>query len=171
MVAVDETKRLFGRFVTGVCVVTCLDAAGRPTGMTASSVTPLGLSPPSLLLCVGLGADVLPDLRREARYGVHVLHSGQEDLAWAFAMDGAAKRERIDALDLPWRQPLVSPPLMDGAYAWFDCRLRDELNGGDHRILIGEILAGGTGPAELEPMVYSGGRIGGRIDRPSDAGR
>ena len=165
----EQSKRLFARFLTGVSVVTCLDPSGRPTGMTASAVTPLGLEPPSLLLCVGVEADVLPDLRRERRFAVHLLHAGQQELVWAFAMDGPDKRARIDELDLPWRQPLGSPPILGDCLARLDCRLARDLDGGDHRILVGRLESGDPGGADGQPMVYFDGRLGGRIDRDSGA--
>ena len=41
-----------GCFATGVTVVTCLDEAGQPVGLTANSFTSVSLDPPLLLVCI-----------------------------------------------------------------------------------------------------------------------
>ena len=41
-----DFRRALGRFATGVTVVTCLDAAGHPVGVTANSFSSVSLDPP-----------------------------------------------------------------------------------------------------------------------------
>ncbi|MGH3182885.1 MAG: flavin reductase family protein [Streptosporangiaceae bacterium] len=47
----DAMRRAMGRFVTGVAVITTLDAGGQPHGMTVNSLTSVSLDPPLLLVC------------------------------------------------------------------------------------------------------------------------
>jgi len=42
-------RNAFGRFATGVTIITCLDAEGRAVGLTANSFTSLSMEPPLVL--------------------------------------------------------------------------------------------------------------------------
>jgi len=50
------------QWVSGVTVVTTIDAEGCPFGYTASSFTAVSLAPPIVLVCLGTGADCYPVL-------------------------------------------------------------------------------------------------------------
>src|SRR5918911_2938037 len=77
-------RRTLGRFTTGVTVVTT--AHGEDVhAMTANAFTSVSLDPPLVLVSVDHRTRMhrmLPDTRR---YGVSVLGSGQERVAWHFA--------------------------------------------------------------------------------------
>src|SRR3954470_12824135 len=45
-------RRALGTFVTGVTIVTTIDAAGEPRGITANSFTSVSLNPPLVLVCI-----------------------------------------------------------------------------------------------------------------------
>ncbi len=45
-----------GMFVTGVTIITKIDADGRPRGLTANSFTSVSLDPPLVLACIARGS-------------------------------------------------------------------------------------------------------------------
>ena len=51
-----ELRRAFGTFMTGVTVVTTVDAESRPRGFTANSFTSVSIEPPLLLICIAKSA-------------------------------------------------------------------------------------------------------------------
>src|SRR3989442_13222937 len=73
-----QFRQLLGRFATGVTVVTTRDPAGRPVGMTASSVASVSLAPPLVLVSVDQKNDLHPALRAAKRFVLNVLASDQE---------------------------------------------------------------------------------------------
>ena len=162
----DETKQLFASFVSAVTVVTCVDRKGRLTGLTASAVTPVSLRPPQLLVCVGSEADVLSDLRGCGGFNVHVLEQGQDELAWAFALGGEAKQERLAAMAPAWSAGANGLPVLEQCLARMDCSLAREYPGGDHNILLGKVASGFAAAKGAEPMVYYQGRLDGRLLEP-----
>ena len=56
------------------------------------------------------------------------------------------------------RAGVTGAPLLEGATAWLDCRVHDVLDGGDHVVLVGEVLLAeegdGTGSLLYTPTGY-----------------
>lgn len=142
-----------GCFPTGVAVVTGLAEDGRPFGLTINSFTSLSLDPPLILWSLRAGSPLLPCFPAGARFAVNVLGSAQEPIARQFASPRPDRFAGIHWRPGPVGLPhLAGLPRLDGAVAYFDCRLRDSHDAGDHRILIGgvERFATATG----EPLLF-----------------
>jgi 3-hydroxy-9,10-secoandrosta-1,3,5(10)-triene-9,17-dione monooxygenase reductase component len=144
-------REVFGRFPTGVAVVTSATASAAG-GMTANAVCSLSLDPLLVLVCFENGARTLPLVRQAGRFGVNLLTSDQEELAGVFA----SKLPESDKLDGVPHRIEHDVPLIDGALAWAVCELVELIAGGDHTIAIGEVTAMGLG--EGEPLLWYSGR-------------
>ena len=132
-------RRAFGRFATGVTVLTL--GGSDPHGMTANSFASVSLEPPLVLLCIGHQAVMHRRLTPGTEFGVSVLGSHQEHLARHFA-DGSRPRGPAEfefAQCLPG--PTCGVPLISGALAGFECRLRQTHSAGDHTIFVAEVLS------------------------------
>src|SRR5204862_6299053 len=68
----SQFRQLLGRFATGGTVVTTRDRAGKPVGMTASSVASVSLEPPLALVAVARDSDLHPSLKAADRFAVNV---------------------------------------------------------------------------------------------------
>jgi len=149
--SIDKTHfcRTCARFVTGVTVVTVLDADGTPHGMTASSFTSVSLDPPLVLVCVDHRATVLEHLRRAGHLGINVLSEDQRELSVLFARRG---QNRFNGIE--WHAGQTGVPLIPGALAHFECGLNKMVDAGDHAILIAEVLH--AEHREGRPLVYFG---------------
>jgi flavin reductase (DIM6/NTAB) family NADH-FMN oxidoreductase RutF len=80
-----------------------------------------------------------------------VLGFRQEQLARAFASK-APHTEKFREVAFSEREGV---PILEGAIAWVACGMRELHPGGDHEILIGDVLAvGGEGG---DPLVFFGG--------------
>jgi len=144
-------REVFGRFVTGVAVVTSTgpDGAG---GMTANAMCSLSLDPQLVLVCFENGARTLPLVRDAGRFGLNVLTAEQEELAGVFA----SKMPESEKLDGVAYRIEHGVPLIDGCLAWAVCELGELIAGGDHTIAIGEVIAMGVGDGE--PLLWYSGR-------------
>lgn len=134
----DFTKRLrsaFGCFASGVTVVTLRDTAGTPTGITVNSFSSLSLDPPLLLFSVGSQQVSCRWFEAGAAFTVNVLAADQEKLAWQFAKPLKDKFEGVD-----WREGVNGAPVIEGTLASFQCRKWSIMEGGDHKIVVGEIV-------------------------------
>ena len=74
-----------GCFATGVTVVTCLDQADQPIGLTANSFTSLSLDPPLLLVCVAKAAASAAPLSEAQHFAVNVLQTQQQPASITFS--------------------------------------------------------------------------------------
>ena len=130
-----DLRRAFGNFATGVTVVTTLDATGNPCGFTANSFTSVSIDPPLLLVSIAktaFGCDVFTASRG---FAVNILAQDQRDLSNRFARAGADK-----FADQVWHAGLSGSPIIDNVVAWFDCEHHEQVDAGDHIILIGRVL-------------------------------
>ncbi|MDE0113599.1 MAG: flavin reductase family protein [Albidovulum sp.] len=151
----DLTRSLrnaFGCFASGVAVVSVLDRSGSPTGITVNSFSSLSLEPALLLFSIGCEQASARWFHSQDSFNVNVLCREQEHLAWQFAKPLENKFARVDS----WRAR-NGVPVIDGAMAFFVCRKYGIVEGGDHQIVIGEILDFGT--RDAEPLVYLKGRM------------
>jgi flavin reductase (DIM6/NTAB) family NADH-FMN oxidoreductase RutF len=130
-----EYRDALGSFATGVAVVTALDGAGAPWGLTANSFTSVALEPPLVSVCIAARGRVWPVLSRAHRFAVNVLAGDQTDLAFHFA--GKAEN-RFEGR--AWSAHPDGAPVLPGMAAWFDCAVHDRVAAGDHMILLGRVL-------------------------------
>lgn len=152
---IDPTRfrQVLGQYPTGVVVVTALDPAGHPIGMTVGSFTSVSLDPPLVAF--------LPDRRsgswRALRdsgdsFCVNVLDADQEDVCRAVAMRKTDKFEGIG-----WHRSPAGNPVIDGAVAWIDCVTDQIHEAGDHHIVVGRVLELDLGPGAQPLLFFRGG--------------
>lgn len=140
-------RQLLGRFTTGVTVVTTRDPAGRPVGMTASSVASVSLHPPLVLVSVDQASDMHPALRAAPRFVLNVLAADQEAISRRFA---AEHPDRFDGIG--YRESRHGLPVLDGVLASIECDKRAEAPGGDHTVFFGLVTGGSV--SECRPLLY-----------------
>ena len=141
-----------GCFATGITIVTTRDALGTPVGLTANSFTSVSLDPPLLLVCIANTAGSAPALRSAEHFGVNVLQIGQQPASNRFAGRG---EDRFAAT--PWTPGETGVPLLDGALGSFECRRHAVHDGGDHFILVGEVVRAQFEPRR-DPLLYFRGK-------------
>ncbi len=154
-------REAFGRFATGVAVITSAGPAGAG-GMTANALCSLSLTPLLALVCFENRARTLPIVRDAGRFAVNVLESSQAQIAGVFA----SKLPEAEKLDGVRHRTVDEVPVLDGAIAWATCTLRELIAGGDHTIAIGEVRSLGLG--EGEPLLWYAGGYRALTPRPAD---
>ncbi len=149
-VSVDLFRHVLARFASGVTVVT-VASDGTRAGFTASSFTSGSLDPPLVLVCVARRLDALGLIERGGRFGVSILAAHQRDLGLRFAGLLPGVHDRFAGVDLvPGRD---GSPWLAGCLAWMDCRVWRLHDGGDHVIVVGEVVEARLGEA-TEPLGY-----------------
>lgn len=127
-------RNLLGQYATGVTVITTRAADGRRVGMTANSFSSVSLEPPLILWSLARSAPSLPDFLAASHFAIHVLGRDQHALSNRFARPAEDKFAGLAHRDGP-----AGVPLLEGAVATLVCRNRQQYDGGDHLIFIGEI--------------------------------
>lgn len=124
----------FGAFLTGVTVVTTVDATGAPIGFTANSFSSVSLDPPLLLVCLAKTSRNYATLTGAKGFGVNILAEGQKDVSNTFARP---VEDRFAAVS--WKPGPFGAPVFADVAAWFDCSTHEVVDAGDHVILIGRV--------------------------------
>lgn len=147
-------RETLGNFPTGVVAITAI-VEGEPTGMVVGSFTSVSLDPPLVAYLPMKNSQSYARIRRAERFCVNVLSVEQEDLSRLFASRGVDKFAEVG-----WRLSEHGSPRLDGAVAWIDCAVDHTLEGGDHDIVIGRVLA--LEPSRSgSPLLFFQGGYGG----------
>ena len=110
-------RDVLGAFVTGVTVITALDEAGTPYGLTANSFSSVSLDPPLVLWSQALTAPSHPVFRAADRFAINILACDQVEISNRFARAADRKFEGV-----PVRVGLGGLPLLEGCAAYLECR-------------------------------------------------
>lgn len=137
-----------GCFATGVTVVTCVDKAGNPVGLTANSFTSLSLDPPLLLVCVAKGTASAVPLTLADQFAVNVLQTHQQPASITFSTRGEDRFGQTE-----WSVGEHGAPVLLDSLSVFECRRHAVHDGGDHLILVGEVIKASFEPG-LDPLLY-----------------
>lgn len=149
----SEFRRILGHWVTGVSVVAARSGE-RLCGLTANAVASLSLEPPLVLACIDRAADSHDCIQSAGSFSINILDADGERLARRFAAwDLTAKFDGV-----AHHQEITGAPILDEALAWLDCRIWAVHPGGDHTIVIGEVLGGDA--REGRPLLYYRGGYG-----------
>ncbi|HSP33908.1 MAG TPA: flavin reductase family protein [Thermoanaerobaculia bacterium] len=146
--AVDDAqfKLAMAHFASGVTVVTT-EHEGRPYGMTVASFASLSLHPPLVLVCIEKTVKSHDAIAASQKFGVSILSAHQADVSNRFASKVDDKFAGIDI-----RRGETGLPMIAGALCAIECRVREQIPGGDHTIFVGEVLA--TEVREGAPLLY-----------------
>jgi flavin reductase ActVB len=142
-----EFRRALGQFASGVTVVTTIDAAGQPQGLTASSFCSVSLDPPLVLVCVDNRLSARRAIEESRFFAVSVLAESQEAVSRRFASGGADKFASSGLVAGTNGAPVVA-----GALAHIECRLATAHLAGDHTIFVGEVTRLEAAPGR--PLLY-----------------
>ena len=143
-------RQALGQFASGVTVVTTRDAAGRPLGLTVSAFCSVSLRPPLVLVCIDHRSEANAGMRESGLFAVNVLAADQEDVSRRFAAPGRGKLEGF-----AFAEGQHGLPLVPGALAHVECRVRSFHDEGDHAVWVGEVRALSAHPGR--PLLYHAG--------------
>ncbi len=146
----DSFRNAMSTVPTAVTVITAM-AGNEPLGATANAVVSLSVDPPLMLVALDQRSRTLGALQATARFGVSVLAAPQAELALRFS---TKEPHPVKWEGVAWRE-LGGVPALDGATLAMACELRDELDGGDHAILVGSVTD--LERANLEPLIFHEG--------------
>lgn len=145
-----QFRQALGAFTTGVTIVTTRGADGQDYGLTANSFNSVSIDPPMVLWSISKGSSSAHAFTEGAEFAVHILATDQEPLSNRFAKSSA---DKFAGLELQ-RGP-SDIPLLAGCSARFQCKTTYQYEGGDHIILVGEVLA--FDRFEKAPLVFHSG--------------
>jgi flavin reductase (DIM6/NTAB) family NADH-FMN oxidoreductase RutF len=147
-----EYRRTLGLFASGVAVI-ATEFGGSAHAMTANAVSAVSLDPPLVLFCPGKRSKLAEGLSGMRGFTINFLRADQEALATYFAggwREAAAPPFRL----LPAR----CAPRLEGSLASLDCRMHGIMDGGDHWIIVGQVMRLHCGIEPHRPLLFFRGQ-------------
>lgn len=155
MSSIDQAvfRDVMGNYPTGVTVITATDREGNPVGLTVNSFASVSLDPLLILWSIDHQSSSLGGFLTSEQFAVHILAEEQKEVAALFAKKGAERFSQCD-----WTFSEQQLPVLDGAAAVLQCRVFNQVEAGDHTILIGEVTE--LLQAEKEALLFHKGKMG-----------
>ena len=150
MVDIESFKKALRCWASGVTVLTTKSGAD-VHGMTVSAFSSVSADPPLVLVCANQSSTTHEMIWSGKVFAVNILSGNQQTISDRFAFGDA--QARFEGLD--WREGSTGAPLIDGALAQIECRVRSAHHEGSHTIYIGEVLA--VSAQAGEPLLYFAG--------------
>lgn len=156
----QQFRRAAGFLAGGITVVTTrlgdVDHA-----MTANSFTTVSLDPLLVLVCAERETRFLDAVLQAGDWAVSVLDAASQEAAVWFATKGRPLAGQLDRVAYT-RGPATGAALLDTALSVFECRTSATYDGGDHVIVVGEVLAADIPDQQragtVGPLVYYRGQ-------------
>jgi flavin reductase (DIM6/NTAB) family NADH-FMN oxidoreductase RutF len=143
-------REVMAHWASGVTVVTTLEQ-DQPVGITVSSFASLSLQPPQILVCINRKLYTHDTLVRSGFFAVNILTIDQ--VAWGMRFAGMVPEAEDRFQGIQWFHAETGAPLLPAVLGWLDCRVRHALDGGDHTIFVGEVVASSVRD-DGEPLMY-----------------
>ncbi len=147
MISDGDFREVMSNLAAGVTIVTTV-LDGDFYGMTATSFTSVSLDPPLVQVSLDQASRTHGAVSRSRVFGANILSAGQKDIAQTFSQSATDRFEDLDVR----LGPKTGVPLFPGAIGFLECRVTDEVPGGDHTIFVGEVIS--TETEISSPLIY-----------------
>ena len=151
---ISETylKSCLSEFVTGITIITTVSESGSMHGITVNSFNSVSLVPPMVLFSIEKSASRFEIFHTCSRFIVNILSEKQKDVSKSFAERyvqdwGDFSSSVIDGI-----------PVIDGVMSYIYCTKKHVYDGGDHKIIVGEVIDCSKLNNEDKPLVYYKGK-------------
>lgn len=145
----EKVGPALGRIASGVHIVTIADSDGRD-GMLATWISQASFSPPMVSVAVNKERPIYNKLKKGAEFGINIISKNNMDIFKSFAKphaDGLDRFEGHELLD-------DNLPVFAKAVSFLKCKVLDVASGGDHDVVIAEIVDAKLMNGDDEPMTH-----------------
>jgi 3-hydroxy-9,10-secoandrosta-1,3,5(10)-triene-9,17-dione monooxygenase reductase component len=146
-------RNVLGQFCTGITVVTTFDGDHDPVGFACQSFAALSLDPPMVLFCPTKGSRTWATIEQSGRFCVNVLAEEQQSVCARF---GSREPDKFAGID--WHTSELDLPILDNSLATIECVVSSVVDGGDHYIVIGRVLALSESTDSGRPLLFYRGQ-------------
>ncbi|WP_300465359.1 flavin reductase family protein [Desulfobacula sp.] len=129
----------FGHMTYGIYVLTAR-FDDTINGMIASWVTQVSYDPPMIMVAVHPNRYSHGLIEKSHAFALHVLDCSQKEMLKRFkGPDPAQKFSGI-----PWDTGKTGAPILKNCMAWFELKVKERHDPGNHTLFIGEVINSGT---------------------------
>lgn len=150
----SEFRTVLSHYPSGVTVITANEGTEK-IGFTCQSFYSVSLTPPLVSISVMKNSTTWPRVRDAGGFAINVLSDTQKDVSSQFARKDIDRWAGVDFAISP-----AGNPLLRGTVMWLDCEIHEEVDAGDHIVIIARIREMGSVDPGLErsPLIFYKGQ-------------
>ena len=122
---------------------------------TASWVMQASFHPPMVAVAIENTSKTIAMVRDAHHFAISCLHEGQREVAEKLGRPSAAASQKLKGIKTK-PAPASGVPVLADAIGWVECRVVATLPGGDHTIVLGEVLEAGVERDGAKPLTLDG---------------
>jgi len=176
---VTEDVGKFSQHYPKVAVIVTASARGKADAMTVAWHSSISFKPPLYGIAVSPKRFTYQLITESREFGINFIPLGKASLAAAIGGTSGQQVDKFERFNLKRDKPLkTTAPILEDAYAAYECKLVDSKPYGDHMWVVGEIVAvhcleEAFTPAEIldldnmKPLVYIGSDFYASTDKNS----
>lgn len=132
---VQHFKQAMAQLPTGITILTLADQHGK-MGITLSTFNSLSLDPLLVMFTLKINATRYKRITESEYFTLNLLSENQESLSRLFAYN-----QEVDWCGVELETSVITKsPILKEISAYFDCQLHKIYEGGDHSIILGQVL-------------------------------
>nr|WP_294916921.1 flavin reductase [uncultured Neokomagataea sp.] len=139
------------RLASAVTIVTTDGEHGR-YGFTASAVSSVTDTPPTLLVCINRQTKTHPVLLNNGTFAVNILSDGHESLSNHFATSAVSMEERFSLGG--WHTGKCGQPILEDALVSIECNVSNIQDIGTHTVVFGEVSHINLHPSKTNSLLW-----------------
>jgi flavin reductase (DIM6/NTAB) family NADH-FMN oxidoreductase RutF len=163
-----ESVGVFAHHYPRVAAVITSQAGSQSDAMTAAWHMPLSYSPPLFAVSISPKRFTYNLITSSHEFGINFMPIEQAETVAAIGGSSGADLDKMRIFHMSSDKPVkTGVPILRTAYAAYECKLADDRIYGDHRLLIGEIVAvhwckelfmddGSLDLSKINPVLYIG---------------
>jgi flavin reductase (DIM6/NTAB) family NADH-FMN oxidoreductase RutF len=144
----ETKKRVLRKIVHGVYVAGVKDGE-KLNAFTATWISQMSFKPPLIAFGVNKESISYKMIEKSRVFSINILEAGQKQLAQHFLKPAHLEADKLEGVR--YRLGTTGTPILEDAIAYFECEVRDIHPGGDHAIVIGEVVETGL-QRDVDPL-------------------
>jgi flavin reductase (DIM6/NTAB) family NADH-FMN oxidoreductase RutF len=139
---VSESTGKFNHHNPKVAAIVTASAEGKEGAMTAAWHTSISFSPPLYGVSISPKRFTYELIRKGKEFGINFISAEKASLAAAVGGTSGRQLDKFSKFSMKKVKPLrTGVPILEDAYAAYECKLVDSKAYGDHILVVGEVVA------------------------------
>ena len=139
---IAESIGAFYQHYPGVAAIITAQANGKDNAMAAAWHMPVSFSPPIYAVSISPKRLTYQLIVNSKEFGVNFLPFEVAELVASVGGSSGQEVDKFQKFNIARDKPVkTGVPILKAAYAAYECQLLDDRGYGDHRLLVGEVVA------------------------------
>lgn len=176
---ITEDIGKFSQHNPKMAVIVTASAQGRDDAMTAAWHSSISLKPPLYGIAISPKRFTYQLITESREFGINFISSEKASFAASIGGTSGQQMDKFEIFNIKKEKPLkTGTPILEDAYAAYECQLMDSQPYGDHIWIVGEIVAvhfleeaftpGGIIDLDkIKPLLYLGSDVYASTDKHS----